>query len=225
MKLIKDLGMLYATKTSKRKYRYGLYACPNCKFSFKAISNSVNTGHTTQCRSCATSNIVNKKLDKYIGDVNLRSLREFFNYKDGNLIYKKKVSMNVEIGDIVGSKDKLGYCNTKINKKSFRVHRLIWIWHNDIFSGGIDHIDHNPSNNRIENLRVVSHKENMRNLKLRKNNTSGVTGVMWNKSKEKWEVYLSNKYYGAFTEKQEAISKRKEILINSDYHKNHGKDL
>ena len=225
MKLIEDLGMLYATKKSKRKYRYGLYECPNCMFNFKAISNSVNTKHTTQCRSCATSNIVNKKLDKFTKDINLKTLREFFNYKDGNLIYKKKTSINIKIGDIVGSKDKLGYYNTKINNKSFKVHRLIWIWHNDIFNGEIDHKDHNPSNNRIKNLRIVSHKENMKNKKLRKDNTSGTTGVKWNKSKEKWEVYLSKKYYGAFKEKQKAISKRKEILLDSDYHQNHGKDF
>ena len=76
----------------------------------------------------------------------------------------------------------------------------------------------------IENLRLVTHKENCQNRRLRKDNTSGFNGVMFNKNKNKWEVYLSNKYIGDFNNKEDAISKRKEINKNSGYHKNHGKD-
>jgi len=41
----------------------------------------------------------------------------------------------------------------------------------------IDHIDRNQLNNRKENLRICSRKENGRNIGISKNNTSGVTGV------------------------------------------------
>lgn len=226
MKMIEDLGMQYATKKkSKRRYRFGMYECPICLNHFRVMDNSVKTKHTTKCRSCATSMQVKKTIDGFTGYVTKKSLREVFDYIDGNLIYKKKLSMSVNIGDIVGSEDNLGYIKTKLNGKSYGVHRLIWIWHNGVLSGHIDHIDHNPSNNKIENLREVSHQDNMKNQKVRKNNTSGTTGVVFNKTKNKWEVRLSGGYYGAFVEKQEAINRRLQILENSDYHKNHAKEI
>lgn len=41
----------------------------------------------------------------------------------------------------------------------------------------IDHIDGNPENNRIENLRLVTQKENNKNRKLHRNNKTGLHGV------------------------------------------------
>jgi hypothetical protein len=46
----------------------------------------------------------------------------------------------------------------------------------------IDHIDGNPHNNRIENLRLSSFFENARNTKKDARNTSGETGVYLNKA-------------------------------------------
>jgi len=52
MKLIKDLGVLYAKPTSKSPVRYGLYQCPECPTQFKAITTNVKRGNTTRCKSC-----------------------------------------------------------------------------------------------------------------------------------------------------------------------------
>ena len=145
--------------------------------------------------------------------------------KDGNLYYKTKISPNIEIGDIVGSKDNLGYFKTKINGKSIGVHRLIWIYFNKSLIGDIDHIDHNQSNNMIENLRVVTHQQNCQNRKLRKDNTSGVSGVLFNKSKNKWEVWIGHKYLGCFSNKDEAIKLRLKAQTENNYHKNHGREI
>jgi hypothetical protein len=59
----------------------------------------------------------------------------------------------------------------------------------------IDHINGNPLDNRLSNLRLCSHKENMRNSKKYKNNTSGYKGVSWSKSNKKWgaTIWLENK--------------------------------
>jgi len=53
MKLIKDLGMKYPSETAKRKYRYGLYQCPNCPNQVETASHAVKSGSSTQCKSCS----------------------------------------------------------------------------------------------------------------------------------------------------------------------------
>lgn len=53
----------------------------------------------------------------------------------------------------------------------------------------IDHINHNPLDNRRENLRVVSNAENMQNLDPQKCKSSGgVRGVTYDKQTGKWRV-------------------------------------
>ncbi len=53
MKLIEDLGMLYPTETSSRKYRYGLYECSKCLKPFKAQSADVKLSNRKYCSSCS----------------------------------------------------------------------------------------------------------------------------------------------------------------------------
>tara|TARA_R110000772_G_scaffold5454_4_gene19479 strand:+ start:544 stop:1008 length:465 start_codon:yes stop_codon:yes gene_type:complete len=55
MKLIKDLGMQYATNKSKRTCRFGLYECPTCLTHFKSAMDWVNKGRSKGCQSCANS--------------------------------------------------------------------------------------------------------------------------------------------------------------------------
>lgn len=53
-----------------------------------------------------------------------------------------------------------------------------------------DHIDRNPLNNQKSNLRVATAQENARNHSRGKNNTSGIIGVSWDKSHNKWLSYI-----------------------------------
>ena len=55
----------------------------------------------------------------------------------------------------------------------------------------VDHIDRNTSNNHLQNLRWATRSENQMNRSKQSNNTSGVTGVHWNKCKN--EVVRDNK--------------------------------
>lgn len=73
----------------------------------------------------------------------------------------------------------------------FPAHRVVWaIVHGEWPQDQIDHIDGNGMNNRIENLRDVPNKINLRNCWRADNNTSGVTGVSWNTLRKKWEAYI-----------------------------------
>lgn len=71
------------------------------------------------------------------------------------------------------------YYTVKVSNKTCRVHRIVWGLHYGKIPEGmqIDHIDGNPLNNKISNLRCVDNKTNARNQKFREGNTSGVCGV------------------------------------------------
>ena len=60
-----------------------------------------------------------------------------------------------------------------------------------------DHIDGDGLNNQRSNLRVVTHQQNMMNMRKRKDNTSGITGIYWREKWKNWEVNFNykNKYY------------------------------
>lgn len=51
----------------------------------------------------------------------------------------------------------------------------------------IDHIDNNPANNRRNNLRCCTQSENVKNLTKSCNNTSGFSGVYYDKNRNKWK--------------------------------------
>lgn len=78
----------------------------------------------------------------------------------------------------------------------------------------VDHINHDVHDNRKQNLRICNRAENNWNISIRSNNKSGVTGVFWNKSLNKWLAYLvhNKKRYnlGYFTDFNEAVKTRKE---------------
>jgi hypothetical protein len=92
--------------------------------------------------------------------------------KDGHFVREKA-------GSPTGSRDGKGYYRVSIKGKDHAAHIVIWRLHNgDIpFGYCIDHIDGNGLNNDINNLRLVSHKENMQNTKIRSHNKTGHTGV------------------------------------------------
>ena len=66
-----------------------------------------------------------------------------------------------------------------ISSQGYKCHRLIWFLckGEDPVGFEIDHIDGNPWNNRIENLRKVPRQINVRNAKQRRDNKTGTTGV------------------------------------------------
>ena len=77
-----------------------------------------------------------------------------------------------------------------MNKQEYE-HRLVYLWHFGYVPKEIDHINGDKRDNRIENLREANRSQNMRNVKLKRNNTSGAKGVCWSKEKNKWVVRVS----------------------------------
>lgn len=57
----------------------------------------------------------------------------------------------------------------------------------------VDHIDTNPRNNKFNNLRLATRSQNSQNKSMGRNNTSGVKGVYWDKSRNRWRARIMHK--------------------------------
>ena len=124
--------------------------------------------------------------------------------------------------------DNRGCKQGAVFKVNYKAHRVVWAMHYGAWPvDQIDHINGNPSDNRIANLRDVSHKENMRNRKLPSTNTSGHVGVCWHRKARKWHAQIQvggvNKHLGEFDEKADAIATRAAAEIKYGFHENHGR--
>lgn len=140
-------------------------------------------------------------------------VRELFDYKNGQLIWKKKTSAKTKIGSCAGSLNSAGYVNVGVNGKLYLLHRLIFLWHHGRLPEVLDHINGTKSDNRIENLREATFLQNSHNKKIPSNNGSGITGVGWDAKRERWEARISvNKKVrriGYFQNFHDAVSARK----------------
>lgn len=82
------------------------------------------------------------------------------------------------IGTEAGYVHQTGYMKVGVLGGSYYSHRLVWLYtYGEFPKVNIDHIDGNPLNNCIDNLMECNQEQNARNIKIRKNNTSGFRGV------------------------------------------------
>jgi hypothetical protein len=140
-------------------------------------------------------------------------LLELFKYNpnDGSFERIKTTAPKAIKGMVIfGSKNSSGYLLVSVDSKTFVAQRLAWIISNgDIQSGlQIDHINRDRSDNRLCNLRLVTHMENGHNQKLRATNNSGYAGVFWHTQSKKWRASIMVNYkpihLGGFDTPEEA---------------------
>lgn len=121
-----------------------------------------------------------------------------------------------------------GYRRGQVLGKTLSAHRVAWTIHYGQWpSLQIDHINGNADDNRIANLRVVTSKDNSKNLAKPSSNTSGHVGVCWNKQAQKWvaqiQVNRRNIYLGLFPDIKEAVAARNLAERKYGFHQNHGR--
>ncbi len=109
----------------------------------------------------------------------------------GQFLWLIKPSTRVNIGDKAGRVTNTGYRQIKISKISYYAHRLAWLYVHKVFPPALtDHINGNRLDNRICNLRLCGYRENAWNRKTFASNTSGYTGVSFQRNASKWEAYI-----------------------------------
>ncbi len=124
----------------------------------------------------------------------------------------KQSAKNHRKGMIAGSKT--GPRNHKqlyisVLRKKYPNSRVAWLIMTGSFPPNlIDHIDRNPLNNVWTNLRSATHAGNAMNSSLRRDNKSGIKGVIWSKCASKWaaSIRANGKQYhlGTFENKVDA---------------------
>lgn len=148
----------------------------------------------------------------------VKSLARVIESKSGYWYAKREEFLN-------GSVDSNGYILITLinkNKKHKRLHQLVAeAFLNHTPNGHkivVDHIDNDKSNNRVDNLQLITTREN--NSKDKKNKTSKYTGVSWNKKSNKWVAHIKingkSKHLGYFENEDEASEAYQKALRNLD---------
>ena len=144
---------------------------------------------------------------KITGEITKEKLDELFYYKDGKLYNRISRGSRAVAGSEAGSEDAQGYMQVCINKKVYKVHRIIWLMtYGEWPKNEIDHINRIKKDNKIENIRDVTGVQNKLNngaggftvtkygyvAKIKSNNKSRYLGT-YPTSDEAHRVYLDAK--------------------------------
>ena len=158
---------------NKNERTHWLCKC-SCGNESEVSASNLKRGHTKTCGNCNKFEVVDSRTMKCI----LKNGECFiFDIEDYSIIKKHKWSI-----------ENIGYVHTMINKKHIRLHRHLMNYPKDLL---IDHINGDRWDNRKENLRLVTNKQNCRNSKLNSRNTSGYKGVSFCKKRKKYEVSIT----------------------------------
>lgn len=170
------------------------------------------SGHTRSCGCLAKeSTIARNKITK----------KKYNQYKtDGDVVIGLTYNTNKEFYvdkknfDIIKN---ICWCEVKQNGTSRLVGRDVQtnknvLMHQLLGFSKYDHIDRDELNNLENNLRPATASENSQNRGVQSNNTSGVTGVGWDKKSKKWiariKLHGQSIYLGSFINKYDAIVAR-----------------
>lgn len=137
-------------------------------------------------------------------------LLELLHYHPGVGIFTNRITRHwsAQAGEIAGNVNALGYISIGIDGKPFLAHRLAWLYVHGVWPAGvIDHIDGDPGNNRIANLRDVSRKMNQQNMReAMKSSGTGLLGAYRNGKRFKSSIQVDGRlrHIGHFATAEEA---------------------
>lgn len=201
------------------KHRASQWLCRcQCGNILIVTGRNLANGHTKSCGCLKTelTKIRNKKHNKYIimDDIVYIYFNTDEEYTVINLDKWESIPL---IQRLCWGKDNNGYVSANIPKdlqedfKTTKVylHRLICPCDD---KHEPDHLDRNKLNNLTKNLQPKTRKNNNLNKGLLRNNSSGFTGVYWNKKRKRWiaQITINNKTIslGSFINIEDAVTAR-----------------
>lgn len=132
----------------------------------------------------------------------LRTILKYDETSPSGLRWISRNKQRISYGRVAGTKAKYNrnrnqeyFCwNIVIDRKHYKNHNIIWklVYNEDVPDDlEIDHIDRDASNNKIENLRLVTKSENGINKRKDSRNSSGYSGVYWCESRNEYQIQAS----------------------------------
>lgn len=147
-------------------------------------------------------------------EISLERLKQVIEYhhETGVFVWRITLSSRAQSGMIASSDDGRGYKRICIDGMRYKAHRLAWLYAYGVWPDGcIDHVNGNPSDNRIKNLRCVTLSGNAQNQRVahRNNKSSGLLGAYPAANKTNpWKaaIQINGKttYIGQYKTKEEA---------------------
>jgi hypothetical protein len=142
----------------------------------------------------------------------LEGLEQVLRYEPhtGKFFWRIDRPRKTKAGDEAGHINNKRYVQIRYNHRDYSAHRIAWYLHTKQDPSGlqIDHINGNPSDNRIANLRLATPGENAKNMRKRKGTTSQYKGASWHARTGKWQSQIKvdghNMHLGCFDTDYEA---------------------
>ena len=116
-------------------------------------------------------------------------IRELLDYNEETGVFTWKASLGGTRADKI-DKGATGYPRVYVRLlgKKYMASRIAFLCMGKELPKQVDHLDRDSTNNRWSNLAASTALENSRNQSMHSNNTSGVTGVSWEKRSSKWKA-------------------------------------
>lgn len=199
--------------------RQTMWICEcSCSGHNRILANAGNlrNGNTLSC-GCYNRKKIHERFKKY-NNYSEKMTDEYGDYYIGYTSNtNKEFYVDAEDFDIIkeycwceSQNETINRISANVNGKTIRMHVLLGY-------KNYDHADRNELNNRRYNLRPCTASQNSMNKSVRSNNTSGVTGVSWSRTSNKWIVQISKdhktKTVGAYVNKEDAIKSRLEAEL------------
>ena len=213
----------FAKEGTKLKRHYYKCQCSCDKNSILIVDRyKLLSGHSTSCGCKAIESVKKRNKEDNPSKYYIRCINE--NYIDDLGVGHIKMSNTdnemlcdaecmEELLRYYWNETKSGYARSSINRKKVYAHRIVMEAGDFEINKQIDHINGNTLDNRKQNLRIVTSQQNGMNSSIRKDNTSGVTGVCWDKSRNMWFARIEyNKKcinLGYFIKFEDAVAARR----------------
>jgi hypothetical protein len=207
--LIKNLGMMFATKNSKQKTRFGLYKCGFCGEEFRTQISNVKNGSTKSCGCYMKRRASETHKTHGLGSTRLSTIWREIKRRTLNPKHKRYIDY--------GGRG-ITICGEWLDIQNF----YDWALSNGYEENkglSIDRIDNN-GNYCPENCRWVTRTIQSRNQRMQKNNKSGYKGVCFKKDKNKYAAQIcvnnKNKGLGLFPTAVEAAKAYNNYIIENN---------